>query len=384
MKEPNNRIENWSYSDLDRQVACELQESLPPVVFDAHAHLYRKADVSQEYTGLYAEGPAEAGVATWRDHIGRHVGATRLCGGLLFGVPSPPATTIPRANDYLFAQIADDVMLKGLALVAPQMSPDEYRQLLSNPQFAGFKPYHVFSEQRPTYDAPLSSFLPEWTWEMADEHGLAIMLHIVRDRALADPDNVHEMRYFCRRYPNARLILAHAARGFCARNTVQGIAGLRGLENVWFDTSAICESAAFEAILHEFGPRRLLWGSDFPVTEIRGRSVTVGNSFAWLQPDTVRWEKVSPGVEPLLVGLESLRALEDAANTLGLNATDRQDIYSGNALRLLGLMAVTGTQTRDLYCDAKKRIPGGTQLVSKRPEMYAGTVAGLFSRGPRL
>ena len=131
---------------------------------------------------------------------------------------------------------------------------------------------------------------------MAHERGLAITLHLVRDAALADPGNQRDLRSFCTRYPNARLILAHAARGFHAPNTVNGLAGLRGLENVWFDTSGICEPEAFQAILTGFGPRRLLWGSDFPVSEIRGRCVTVGEGFAWLQPDTVLWS--TPGRGP--------------------------------------------------------------------------------------
>jgi glutamate-1-semialdehyde 2,1-aminomutase len=206
---------------------------------------------------------------------------------------------------------------------------------------------------------------------MAHEHGLAIMLHIVRDDALADPDNLRELRQCCLKYPNAHLILAHAARGFHAPNTLNGIAGLRGLENVWFDTSGICEPAAFEAILHEFGPRRLLWGTDHPVSEIRGRCVTVGEGFAWLDSDSVRWDKLAPDVQPTLVGLESLRALQMALDTLCLNDADRRDIYADNARRLLGLKIESGTQTQDLYRRAKELIPGGTQLLSKRPEMQA-------------
>lgn len=52
-------------------------------------------------------------------------------------------------------------------------------------------------------------------------------------------------------------MLAHAARGFNARYTVEGIASLRGIDNVFFDTSAICEAAAMEAMLREFGPTLL-------------------------------------------------------------------------------------------------------------------------------
>jgi glutamate-1-semialdehyde 2,1-aminomutase len=217
---------------------------------------------------------------------------------------------------------------------------------------------------------------------------------MVKGQALADAENQRLIREMCLKYPNARLILAHAARGFHAPNTVRGLHALRGLENVWFDLSAICEAEAIAAILREFGPRRLLWGSDFPVSELRGRAVTVGDGFVWLQWDTVNWDKVSPECRPMLVCLESLRALKRAADELGLNEEDLQDIFFDNAQRLLGLSAsgeVTGdadsgpvtagerpsqqtepgTRTQSLYKHAKQRIPGGTQLLSKRPEQFA-------------
>lgn len=363
-------MSNWTFTELDDRLAGGLQAQLPSAVFDAHVHLWRAADLVPPATGLWAEGPAEAGVSVWRAHVGRQVGAPRLAGGLM--IPNPlSGGDIARANVFVFEQIAGDPALKGLALVTPQSPPEDYRPLFDNPQFAGFKPYHVFSAATPTFQAPISAFLPEWVWALAHERGLAIVLHLVRDGALADPENQRELRQFCTRHPNARLVLAHAARGFHAPNTVRGLAGLRGLENVWFDTSGICEPESLVAIVREFGPRRLMWGSDFPVSEIRGRCVTVGDGFAWLQPDTVLWDKTGPHGRPTLVGLESLRAVLAACDVLGLDAADRQDIFADNARRLLGLKTESGTKTQDCYRRARERIPGGTQLLSKRPEMLA-------------
>ncbi len=364
-------MNNWTFTELDQHIAGEVQEHLPPTVFDAHAHLWRTANFAPPVAELWAEGPAEAGVDVWRRHIARQVGATRLQGGLLIPVPLLSPDAIPHANADIFAQIVGNPALKALALVAPCMSPDACRPLLDNPQMAGFKPYHVFSDTAPTWQAPIASFVPEWVWETAHERGLVITLHLVRDAALADPDNQRDLRHWCTKYPNARLILAHAARGFHAPNTIKGIAGLRGLENVWFDTSGICEAEALVAILREFGPRRLLWGSDFPVSEIRGRCVTVGDGFAWLQPDTVAWDKTGPQGRPTLVGLESLRAVLAAADVLHLDAADRQEIFGDNARRVLGLRMESGARTQELYRRAKVYIPGGTQLLSKRPEMMA-------------
>ena len=40
------------------------------------------------------------------------------------------------------------------------------------------------------------------------------MLHIVRERAIADEENQKALRRLCRKYPNCRVVLAHIARSF--------------------------------------------------------------------------------------------------------------------------------------------------------------------------
>ena len=362
---------NWTHDALDAAIAKELQGFLPQRVFDAHAHVYRVSSLRTSTPDLFSEGPEMATAEVWRQHIERHVGKGRLVGAFLATNPPRNRADIAEENAFLLKQCEMVSQSKGIVAITPDSGPDAVVGYLGHPQFAGLKPYHIYSSETPTFQASLGSYLPEWAWAIADERELMILLHLVRSGALADADNQRELRERCLTYRRAKVILAHAARGFHAPNTLNGIAALRGLENVWFDTSGVCEATAIEAILREFGPRKLMWGSDFPVSEIRGRCVTVGDGFAWLQPDTVNWDKLSPACNPTLVGLESVRALKEAADNVGLNADDVQDIFADNALRLGGLKHESGTVTQDLYRHAKQRIPGGTQLLSKRPEMLA-------------
>ncbi len=364
---------SWTFNGVDRQAAQELQSFLPDRVFDAHAHLYHAADLCVEASSLYAQGPQEVGIEVWRAHSARVFGASRLQGGLFLGTPTA-GCEVDRVNAYLLAELKADPQSRGSVLVSPGMSPQAVERWVQDPQIVGLKPYHLFSTTSPggsTFNAPISGYLPEWAWELADAHRLTITLHMVKSSALADPENQGQIRDMCRKYPYARLILAHAARGFHAPNTAAGLPALRGLENVWFDMAAICEAAPLVAILNAFGPRRLLWGSDFPVSEIRGRAVTVGDGFTWLEPDTLDWEQVAHLGRPMLVALESLRAFKEAADAFGLNEDDVQDVFCDNAWRLLGIVQEGGTRTQDLYAYAKGRLPGGTQLLSKRPEMLA-------------
>lgn len=359
----------WLMTAADQQTARQLQSRLPESLFDVHMHVYRRDDLATQ-DPFFRNGPDHADLAHWRQCIGEQVGCGRLIGALCTPDPRAP---LAAANAFAVREAATGEAFRATMLVAPDQSPDEAEALIqaSKGKIAGFKPYHLLARQSRTFDADLDDYLPSWAWRLADRYGLVILLHLVKDAALADPGNLAAIRSYAERFPNARVILAHAARGFHAANTVKGIAGLQGLHNIWFDSSAICESDALTAILDVFGPRRLMWGTDFPISEKRGRSVSLGTGFAWLVTDEVTWNERAFFGEPVKVGLESLSALLSACDRLGLNPNDLGRIFAGNALHLLGLAPEDNTRTQALYRKARGLIPGGTQLLSKRPEMFA-------------
>ena len=363
----------WKFDKADENVAEELRGFLPKRIFDAHAHIWRVVDVGGKF-GFFSQGPDVATAETWRTSLGKFFPDADIVGAILMAIhkagSADPLRRLDAANDFLVEQLEKAPNCRGHLFISPDYPISRVTEYLENPQVVGFKPYHSWSKQKPTWQAPLISFLPEWVWELAHERGLTITLHMVKDRAVADPENQREIREMCTKYPRARLILAHAARCFHAPNA-RGLPALRGLTNVWFDTSGICEAAPIIAILKEFGTKQIMWGSDFPVCEIRGRSVTIGDGFAWVQWDTLDWDNSQVKAHPILVGLESLRATREAADQFGLSAQDIEDLFCNNALRLLGMSEDAGTATHDLYAHAKQRIPGGTQLFSKRPERLA-------------
>jgi len=61
----------------------------------------------------------------------------------------------------------------------------------------------------------------------------------------------------------------------------------------------------------------------------------------------------------------------EAARIVGLDEDDIRDIFFGNAADLFGIEKRPTEAGRALYDRAKSVIPGGTQLLSKRPEMQA-------------
>jgi len=328
-------IRNWTFNELDKKISEEIQKYLPGKMFDIHAHIYC-LDKLGEQDNLYIEGPKEATIEVWRKKMGEIVGESRLAGGLF--IPPPPSSVdyIDAANSFVIGELKKYPDKKGLILIPPDWKREKLEEHLLNRQIVGIKPFSTFSDYEPHWESPLRTFLPEWAWAAANDHGLIILVHLVRYKALADPENYKEIVNMCKKYPHARLLLDHTARGFHAPNTVEGVMHLRGLENVWFDFSCICEPAAIIAILEHFGPKKLMWGSDFPLSRLRGKSVTSGDGFFWLSPNNVDWTSYNKMCDPTLLGIESLRAAKEAFEQFGINNKDKDDIFCGNAARLLG------------------------------------------------
>jgi hypothetical protein len=330
-------MKDWIVTDADRELFDrELDSFVPSTIFDAHAHWYRADHFPADAApGLVQSGPAVAGSDAFDEAIGQLI-PNRRTEGLFF--PFPHANLdVDAANKFLYEELLRRPGSRGQMLITPDQDPEFIRETVRRWGFVGLKCYHVYSPRRPTFDSLIEEYLPESQVRVADEEGLSITLHIVRARALADVANQQWIRERCERYPNMRLILAHAARGFNPHHTMQGIDALRGLENVWFDTSAVTDSGAIEAIVNTFGPERVLYGADFPVSQLRGRCVALGDSFFWISSDNTNLDVPYANLDLGLVGHESLRTLKIAAMSLRLTDSQVEGIFHRNATRLFRL-----------------------------------------------
>lgn len=349
---------------------------VPDEIFDIHAHPYEPKHFPP------GEWPWLAGVGTLgcrehREALLRYTPAKKIH-GLYFGMPRRTADR-DAMNRWVAAEARENgtTLSRSLMVVSPDDDPLKVAEYLRSGLFCGIKVYHCYASRPDTMNASISEFAPEWMWELLHEVRGILMLHIVRDGAMDDVDNQNAIRRLCLTYPKAQLVLAHVARSFNYRYARNGLQTLADLDNVVVDTSAICEAESFRAALEALGPRRMLWGSDFAVSEMRGRCVTVGSHFFWLHPEIIQQDyHPSTSNEMTLVGLESLLTLREACDDAGLMESDVADIFLNNALRLLkphlpseaALMEKKGPA---LWKHARSVISGGTGLLSKRAEMFS-------------
>lgn len=362
-------------TDADRKLARSLEDFVPAEIYDIHTHPWNAAhfpDTIYKWLG----GHPLLGCKEHRAAIDRIVPGRKVH-GLWFGFPEPKAD-----RAVINAWVADEVRRNGtplsraLALVSPKDDPAATLELLRRERFVGIKVYHLYAARQDTFNAALEEYAPEWMWEVCHEIGGILMLHIVRDRALADEGNLASVRRLCGKYPNCRLVLAHVARSFNYRNGYAALRHLADVDNAVLDMSAVTEADAMREAFRVLGPRRVLYGSDYPVSEMRGRCITTGDSFFWVHPEIIQPEYVpATNFRMTTIGIESLLCLREACEECGLDAGDLKDLFLGNALRLLAphlpAAAVPVTpRGPELWSRAKNEISCGTGLMSKRAELF--------------
>ena len=330
-------MHEWCVTEHDHELfARDLESFVPSSVFDAHAHWYCADHFpAGDAPPLVQAGPSVAGDAAYRCAMELLL-PSRTMEGLFFGYPHA-RVDVDAANAFVHDQLRHRSGSRGEWMITPRQDPEWIRDSVRQYGFVGLKCYHLFAACDATFDARIEEYLPESQMRVADEEGLVITLHLVRSQALADEANQDTLRRYSEWFPDAKLILAHAARGFNPHHTMRGVHALRGLSNIWFDVSAITDSGAIEAIALAFGHERVLYGSDFPVSHQRGRCVAVGNSFLWISAESARLETPYGRLELALVGHEALRTLKVAAMSLHWTDSQIEDVFSGNARRLMGL-----------------------------------------------
>jgi len=371
----------------DRDLAAAgLAGFLPAEIYDIHVHPYHAAHFPAGEWAFLGEKQV-LGCADHRAALQRYMPVTTIH-GLYFGMPRRTADR-PAMNDWVASEVSahGTPLSRALMVVSPADKPADVAATLRSGRFCGLKVYHCYANRPDTMHATIEEFAPEWMWEILHEVRGVLLLHIVRDGAMEDAGNQASIRRLCRAYPQVKLILAHVARSFSYRNARNGLHAIADLDNAFIDTSAICEAEAFRAALKTLGPRRVLWGSDYAVSEVRGRCVTTGNLFFWLHPELLRADHQAPTTSDMtLIGIESLLSLREACEDTGLTRGDVEDIFLRNALRTLAPHLPAATQPPaptgiELWQRARQVIAGGTGLLSKRAEMFdAKSWPAYFSR----
>lgn len=299
---------------------------LPSFLFDAHAHV--------SYLGNTPYGIGEY-LQFQKDSLPN----TETLGGNAIVMPLPEMADRQNGlRDQSSRLLAEDLErhknFVGEVIVLPDDTDADVERQLLHDRIRGLKCYHFFSPKKPTQNADVCEYLPESAWRVANDRGLCITLHLVKDAALSDTENMSYLLDHARRYPNAKLILAHCGRAFAAWTVIDRAARFADLPNVFFDLSGICEPVPMMECIRAVGSGRVLWGSDFPISSQKGKAISLGSGFLWLLDGELERLGVASAE---LVLCEELRAFGQASRLLDLSPLALDEIFYKNARSVFGL-----------------------------------------------
>lgn len=320
-----------------------LDAFLPDKIFDMHMHIGSREICPYMWANnsIFAQCGDENTMDSYLRDNGRFFGNRKIRANMIVcpdaSMADPTNGNREASTNLLVRELEKHPECVGEIMISAKDTYEELETMLVHPRIRGFKCYHVTSGNPDSFQCRIGEFLPEAAWQVADKHGLCITLHMVRDLALADPENMSYVCEMADKYPNAKFILAHAGRGFAAWTVIETVEQLAPHKNVYFDLSAVCESGPFFEIIRKCGHKRVFWGSDYPVSMFRGKCVSIGPSFLWLYKEHLEQCASKTNFSAYLVGIENLLAVRSACKMLDLTKQQIEDIFYHNAMELFGL-----------------------------------------------
>ena len=322
-------IKVLTYNDFDRDFwVRELEDFVPRKIYDMHAHLW--TENGQEHLPLpdsvLRSEVDFSGLLAWS----AQVFPGRECHFLALATPIPGVNTINQ-NKWLANEVAADNKSIAGMIVTPKTTQDELNEGFVKYKFHAVKPYRLFAADPRC--ARIVDFLPEPLLEIINEHGKAVTLHLSMPDGADSPQNILDLKYLTKKYPNIKWILAHCARAFNSIFLEKSIHILKHLSNIYYDTSAVNDLYTHYLLLKHENINRIMFGSD-NVAAGCGRGKYITYARAWqFYPGTEQLEHCDS--RATLVVYEQLLQQKRAADILELSTDAINKLFWTNAEKLI-------------------------------------------------
>ncbi len=340
----------FDIKDVDKKFYNErLRDFLPEKIIDIHTHVWLDRMVTHTTDEL-------AKVVSWPSKIAKDNSIEDLLETyeLLFPDKSVSPMTfsnvidknsMDKMNAYV-AQCAETYNLPSLAFTQPDWDAEKFETIVTQGGFLGAKVYLTFSANCiPTNEIRIFDFLPHHQLDVLNRHNWIVMLHIPRDKRLRDPLNLAQMLEIENRYPNIKLIIAHVGRAYCPEDIGNAFEVLADTKNMMFDFSANTNTEVFEKLIKAVGAKRIMFGSDMPITRMRMRRICENGHYINVVPkglygdisaDKNMREVVGKEAEHLSFFIyEEIDAFRRAAERTKLSRVDIEDVFYNNAQEII-------------------------------------------------
>ena len=260
-------------TEYEVQFTNTLNDQLPSRIIDVHVH----ASEAQHFDITKAQGILDKSASTFPEttieqsqqidallHPGMDVRKLRFAHAFR-GIDHASV------NEYLLdnSPPKDRVALFG---ISDNNDEVEYtREELRSGNYSGLKMYYCSSEvqRKALYD-----YFPKDVLEVAEEVDVPIILHLPNTISRS----LDEVSALASDFPKLRIMLAHAGVTWSyPKHFEQTMAETASHPNIFMDTSGVTNPAIIQTALEQFGPERILYGSDEPLNLLR--------EFTYVNPD---------------------------------------------------------------------------------------------------
>jgi predicted TIM-barrel fold metal-dependent hydrolase len=264
---------------------------------------------------------------------------------LIFGSAASPKDDLDGGNRYV-RECAENHRIPALIFADPTWSETELEEKITSGHFLGAKVYLTRSDPKiAENDIQIYDFLPRHQLKALDKSGWIAMLHIPRKERLRDRVNLKQLMEIEKNYPNVRLIVAHVGRAYCPEDVGDAFEVLAESRKMMFDISANTSAENFERLIRAVGPRRIVFGSDLPITRMRMRRVCEHGAYVNVIPkglygdvsadSHMREVEGDDAARLTFFMYEEIRAFRQAALKTGLGSSDINDVFYRNSAEML-------------------------------------------------
>ncbi len=324
-------------TDYDRKVYSEqLSEFLPDKMIDMHTHIWEPGTRKFKQKGCVGWTQIVAPDQTYENLIEsyKQLFPDKKVGQILMGSPSCPLDVV---NKY----VLDCIHKHGCHAYYCtnwDSTPEEIQAAL-DAGFIGIKPYQNNSPKYiPSKELRIFDFLTHEQLEYMDSIGGIVVLHIPRSLRLRDPINLHQMMEIDKRYPNAKVVIAHLGRAYVEQDLGDAFEILSQSKNLMFDFSANVYDKAMEQCINAVGVDRLMFGTDLPFVKMRMYRINDNGMYINMVPRGLYGDlsdepnmRETDETDITLFVYEELLAMKRTAEKLKLSRDDIEKLFYKNA-----------------------------------------------------
>ncbi|MFA6566596.1 MAG: amidohydrolase family protein [Victivallales bacterium] len=342
----------FEYKDVDRRFYLDVvRDFLPDNIIDVHTHLWAKENKGREQVGAGRN-------VTWPSRVADECSLGDLQETYRIMFPGKNVTPLvfaglPERSEVDAYNLFVQESVRGQNIPAlifsdPAWSPEKLETEIISGKFCGAKSYLSLAPDRiPAGEICIYDFFPREHLKVLNRHGLIVMLHLPRKKRLADPLNISQLMEIERDFPDIKLIVAHVGRAYCRGDMGDAFKTLSGTEKMFFDISANTNALIFEELIKAVGPKRILFGSDMPISRMRMRRIEKGGIYVNIVPrglygdlsgDPNMMEVDGGEAERLSFFIyEEIAAFKVAAEKTGLSKTDVENVFYTNSKGITGI-----------------------------------------------